>query len=127
MRYRLLALMSALVAVIIFSRAAIFVSGQVPTPAARTTSTAKTVVLLTPWGEPDLQGIWTDEHQTPLQRPTAYAGREFLTEAEIAALDKERATTSQRPRVRPGRGSEADVAGAYSGIFLSVVATARRK
>jgi len=118
--------MSALVAVIIFSLAAIFVSGQAPTPAARTTSTAKTVVLLTPWGEPDLQGIWTDEHQTPLQRPTAYAGREFLTEAEIAALDKERATTSQRPRVRPGRGSEADVAGAYSGIFLSVKPTGRR-
>ena len=25
--------------------------------------------LKTPWGEPDLQGIWTDEYQTPLQRP----------------------------------------------------------
>ena len=23
----------------------------------------------TPWGDPDLQGIWTDTYDTPLQRP----------------------------------------------------------
>ena len=23
----------------------------------------------TPWGDPDLQGIWTDVYETPLQRP----------------------------------------------------------
>ena len=44
----------------------------------------------TPWGDPDLQGIWTDTYDTPLQRPARFAGREFLTEEEIAALDKER-------------------------------------
>ena len=27
----------------------------------------------TAWGDPDLQGIWTDEYQTPLQRPAKYA------------------------------------------------------
>ena len=31
--------------------------------------TAPTPALKTPWGEPDLQGIWTDEFDTPLQRP----------------------------------------------------------
>ena len=30
-------------------------------------------VLKTPWGEPDLQGIWTDEFDTPLQRSAKYA------------------------------------------------------
>ena len=29
--------------------------------------------LKTPWGDPDLQGIWTDEFDTPLQRPAKYA------------------------------------------------------
>jgi hypothetical protein len=35
--------------------------------------------LATPWGEPDLQGIWTDETDTPLQRPAQYANQEFFT------------------------------------------------
>ena len=28
--------------------------------------------LKTPWGEPDLQGIWTLETDTPLQRPARF-------------------------------------------------------
>jgi len=80
----------------------------------------------TPWGEPDLQGIWNDQFQAPLQRPAQYAGRELLTDEEVAALDKQRAAIPQRPRVRPGKGSEADVAGAYNGVFISVRPTSRR-
>ena len=41
-----------------------------------------TAALKTPWGEPDLQGIWTDEFDTPLQRPARYANQEFFTEAQ---------------------------------------------
>ena len=37
------------------------------------TAPAPVPVLKTPWGEPDLQGIWTDETDTPLQRPAKYA------------------------------------------------------
>ena len=44
--------------------------------------------LKTPWGEPDLQGIWTDEFDTPLQRPAKYATQEFFTPAQRAELDK---------------------------------------
>jgi hypothetical protein len=40
----------------------------------------------TPDGHPDLQGIWTTQTFTPLQRPARYAGQEFLTEAEAAEL-----------------------------------------
>ena len=48
------------------------------TLAQRTASvTAPVPVLKTPWGEPDLQGIWTDEFDTPLQRPAKYANRSF--------------------------------------------------
>src|SRR5258708_6705922 len=37
--------------------------------------------LTTPWGNPDLQGIWTDESDTALQRSPRYATHEFFTEA----------------------------------------------
>jgi hypothetical protein len=36
------------------------------TPA--TSGTASPSALKTPWGDPDLQGIWTDETDTPFQR-----------------------------------------------------------
>ena len=53
--------------------------------------TATATTLKTPWAEPDLQGIWTSEFDTPLQRPAKYADQEFFTEAQRAELDKERA------------------------------------
>jgi hypothetical protein len=75
--------------------------------------------LKTPWGEPDLQGIWTDEFDTPLQRPAKYANQEFFTEAQRAELDKERATLIDRDK-RGERGTEADVSQAYNfAVFLS--------
>ncbi len=44
----------------------------------------------TPWGDPDLQGIWTNENTgTPLQRPARFGDREFLTDEEIAELEAE--------------------------------------
>jgi hypothetical protein len=46
--------------------------------------------LKTAWDEPDLQGIWTDEFDTPLQRPAKYANQEFFTEAQRADLDQAR-------------------------------------
>ncbi len=41
----------------------------------------------TPWGHPDLQGTWTNSTITPLERPAAFAGREFLTEEEARKLE----------------------------------------
>ena len=55
----------------------------------------------TPWGDPNLQGIWTDVYETPLQRPAKYAGREFLTEEEVAALDKQRSAILRRDHREP--------------------------
>jgi hypothetical protein len=81
--------------------------------------------LRTAWNEPDLQGIWTDEYQTPLQRPARFAGREFLTEQERAELDKRRSAMLGRDRRGQAR-SERDVAGAYNAVFESVKPTGRR-
>jgi hypothetical protein len=43
----------------------------------------------TPWGDPDLQGTWDFTTITALERPAQFAGREFLTEGEAAALEKQ--------------------------------------
>jgi hypothetical protein len=40
----------------------------------------------TPDGKPDLQGVWTNNTVTPLERPKELAGKEFYTEAELQAL-----------------------------------------
>ena len=42
----------------------------------------------TPWGQPDLQGIWDFRTITPLQRPEDRGDQEFLTEEEAASLEQ---------------------------------------
>jgi len=68
----------------------------------------------TPWDDPDLQGSWSNATTTPLQRPAKYAGREFLTEQERAALNKETAVGTDR-RDKPG--TDEDVNGAYNSFW----------
>ena len=86
---------------------------------------AQAPALKTPWGEPDLQGIWTDETDTPLQRSPKFANQEFFTEAQRADLDKERSALLRRDR-RVERGTELDVAGAYNAVFTSMKRTGTR-
>src|SRR5262249_23848464 len=64
--------------------------------------------LKTSWGEPDLQGIWTDEFDTPLQRSAQYANQEFFTEAQRAELDKTRSANLNR------FATEREINGAYN-------------
>jgi len=70
----------------------------------------------TPWGEPDLQGIWTDETDTPLQRSPRFGNQEFFSEAERADLDRQRSAMKGREE-RAERGTVADLAGAYNDAF----------
>ena len=42
----------------------------------------------TPDGQPDLQGVWTNNSVTPLQRPKELATKEYYTEAELAQLQQ---------------------------------------
>ena len=37
-------------------------------------------------GQPDLQGIWSNNTATPLERPEAFAGKDSLTDEELAEL-----------------------------------------
>src|SRR6267378_14312 len=127
MRTRLLKLIgmaAVIVTVLVFLKPTeVAVADQAPT--ASVTAPAAAPVLKTPWGEPDLQGIWTDESDTPLQRPAKYANQEFFTAAQREELDKERAALLRRDR-RVERGTELDVAGAYNAVFMSMKRTGTR-
>ena len=79
---------------------------------------AGAVALKTPWGEPDLQGIWTDENDTPLQRSPRFANQEFFTEAQRAELDRAAVAELLGRDERGERGTELDVAGAYNYEFV---------
>jgi hypothetical protein len=96
-------------------------SAQVPAASVSAPAPAQK----TPWGEPDLQGIWTDETDTPLQRSPKYANQEIFTEAQRADLDKERSALLRRDK-RVERGTELDVAGAYNAVFTSMKRTGAR-
>src|SRR5262249_7615793 len=96
-------------------------SAQAPTASGAAPAPA----LKTPWGEPDLQGIWTDETDTPLQRSPKFANQEFFTEAQRAELDRERSALLRRDR-RVERGTELDVAGAYNALFMTQKRTGAR-
>jgi hypothetical protein len=103
--------------------AQVAVAGQSATPSRKAPNA--TAILKTPWGEPDLQGIWTDESDTSLQRPAKYANQEFFTEEQRQELDKERAALLGRDK-RVERGTELDVAGAYNAVFMSMKRTGLR-
>ena len=42
----------------------------------------------TPWGDPDLQGVWRYEAAVPLERPAQFQGRASLTDEEVAQRQK---------------------------------------
>ena len=70
----------------------------------------------TPWGDPDLQGIWSYATFTPLQRPETLAGREFLTPEEVAAQNLADATRASSER-RGELSRDRDLALAYDQIW----------
>jgi hypothetical protein len=99
-------------------------SAQVPP--SFTAAPAPAAALKTPWGEPDLQGIWTDENDTPLQRPAKYANQEFFTPAQRAQLDEARTAVLVNADKSRAQGTSRDVAGAYNSQFVSFKRTGAR-
>ena len=53
----------------------------------------QTAAPRTPWGTPDLNGVWNHGTATPLERPERHGGRERLTEAEIAEINAAQRST----------------------------------
>ena len=42
----------------------------------------------TPWGDPDLQGVWTNQTPVPLERPAPFADKAFFTREEAAEFQR---------------------------------------
>ena len=68
----------------------------------------------TAWGDPDLQGRWTNTTTTPLQRPDNLEGRELLTEEERAALDEAGDVAREQRGVDAGTGET----GSYNNFWV---------
>jgi hypothetical protein len=94
-------------------------------PAAKPAAARPSAAPRTPWGDPDLQGVWHVMAQVPLERAQQYAGREFLTDDEVAALDKGKAENQGR-NSRAATGTAQDVGGAYNAVFNSILKTGKR-
>ena len=67
-------------------------------------------------GAPDLQGVWNTSTLTPLERPAEFAGKPFLTEAEVAAYEQRMAVENNRDR--RDSSPQADVGGAYNDFWF---------
>ena len=70
----------------------------------------------TPWGDPDLQGVYTFSTTTPLERPAALAGKEAYTEAELAELQEQLAIQVVTDIVAPPPG---ELGNAYNRFWHS--------
>ncbi len=81
----------------------------------------------TPWGDPDLQGIWNNNTSTPLERPEALAGKALLTDDELAAFTAQRQASREDRDSRDGRGTDADVRRAYNAYWFPVPGEAIRR
>ncbi len=66
-------------------------------------------------GQPDLQGIWSLATITPMERPSEFAGKEFLTEKEAADYEIEVRKRNNMDR-RDG-AAETDVGRAYNDFW----------
>jgi hypothetical protein len=83
--------------------AAATVIGQTP---------GRSAPLRTPWGDPDLQGLWTNATITPFERPATMSGKPVLTEQEAAEFEKE--TLRARDADNRAGGTDADLARSYN-------------
>ena len=81
----------------------------------------------TPWGHPDLQGIWANDTSTPLERPSAFAGQEVLTDEERAACTSQQQKQSfgaNADRRDAAPGTVTDVGRAYNSFWFPVAGEA---
>ena len=67
----------------------------------------------TPWGDPDIQGVWSNQNPTPLERPDALKGKSTLTAAEAAEFEK-----TSLDRLLKNFESDVPISGELNGIWL---------
>ncbi len=129
MRDRFAITLGVVASAAVLTFAAVSMRGQSPAAAKTAASKAAGTASAgtpprTPWGDPDLQGTWFVLYDVPLERSAANAGKEFLSDSEVAAADEKKG-------LNPGRNARAadsaqDVSGAYNAVFNSVLKTGKR-
>jgi hypothetical protein len=70
----------------------------------------------TPWGDPDIQGVWSNQSPTPLERPDALAAKKTLTAEEAAEFEK-----TSLERLLKGFAREVPISGELNGIWLETL------
>jgi hypothetical protein len=79
-------------------------------------------VARTPWGDPDLQGLYSNASVTPMERPAMLANKAFWTEAETAEVEKNGLQTLLKA-VAP----ESPLSGELNEIWLEVGKVVRNR
>ena len=90
---------TALMVIVAACLTPVFASGQTHTQSNPDNTRAWTPPR-TPDGHPNLQGYWTTQTFTPLERPEHLAGKEFFTEEEAAALQQQLTAVGVDPSAR---------------------------
>jgi len=106
MSRRVLAVPAALAIVTgVLSLAPTPVAAQVASSAQKSTAVANAwTPPRTPWGEPDLQGVWDYRTITPLERPSELAGKQVFTDEEAANFEREENRRQNRDLIDPAKG-----------------------
>jgi len=84
--------------------AAIPLAAQAPAPAPAKPKPAAAKPYTppkTPWGDPDLQGLWPGSINIPMQRPASFGERNVLNDKELAERD-----AAEKQRVEQGHWIE---------------------
>jgi hypothetical protein len=95
MNRRVLASLGAVSTMALVAMASLPLSGQSSAPALVITAynggpTALYTAPKTPWGDPDLQGVWSSDDATmPMSRPQNFGDRLYLNDEEFAARQKQ--------------------------------------
>jgi len=109
MRDKHLVLIVAIVSVLVAPSVLVAQNGS-GAPPAKPYTTPKT-----PWGEPDLQGTFSNRTITPFERPANVNGREFFTAQEIAAMEK--SASERNGDEGRAKGTRGDVERAYNDFW----------
>ena len=73
----------------------------------------------TPWGDPDLQGTYTNKTITPLERPDDLGDKEFLTDEEVASQEQARLDRNEELlQAAPRRTVAGGNVGGYNNFWL---------
>lgn len=94
MNARSLVVMGVLVVWVVVETLAATASAQTATSSARGAPR-------TPWGDPDLQGMWTNATATPLERPKELGAKQILSDHELVERDRQVARANSTDNVPP--------------------------